>query len=511
MTKTLMVRCGLSVVLTAICGVAAADVARGRVFHDTNGNGMLDNSERGVKDVCVSNGLEVVKTDREGQYTLPVSDDTVLFVIKPNGWITELNDDGISQGYYIHKPNGSPKTKYPGVAPTGPLPASVDFALTHHREKNDFDLLLFGDPQPENEAGVIHYGHDVVEELIGSDALFGITLGDIVEDRLDLLDDINTITARIGAPWHYVMGNHDMNKDTTTDEMADETFERIYGPPYYSFNYGKMHCIVLDSVYREGDKFHGELGERQLAFIENDLAHVPDDHLVVLTMHIPMINFKDKDKLYSIVQDRSHLFMIAAHWHSIEQFFLSSDDGWHGEKPLHLYVAGATCGSWWTGFRDAAGIPHSTMADGSPNGYSVMSVDRNEYTFRYKAARRPADYQMTITAPEAVAASQAATTEIVANVFVASERATVEMRFGEDGDWVPMTQWRGLDPFTVAFHEREKARDPEEAPWGSPKKHDHLYKAFLPANPPTGMKVIYVRAVDAFGFKHTGRRLILIE
>ena len=502
-----MVQCA---VLVAACGVAA-DVARGRVFDDTNGNGVLDDGERGVKGVGVSNGLEVVATDRKGQYTLPVSDDTVLFVIKPSGWITALNDDGISQGHYIHKPAGSPKTKYPGVDPTGPLPESVDFPMVRHRESDRFDLLLFGDPQPYDEAGVIHYGHDVVEELVGANVLFGITLGDIVEDRLDLLDDINTITARIGAPWHYVMGNHDMNKDTTTDELADETFERIYGPPYYSFNYGKMHCLVLDSVHREGDKFHGELGARQLAFIENDLAHVPDDHLVVLTMHIPIIKLKDKDALYAILQNRSHLFMIAAHWHSIEQFYLSSDDGWHGEKPLHLYVAGATCGTFWTGFRDAAGIPHSTMGDGSPNGYSVMSVDDNEYTFRYKAARRPADYQMTITAPEAVATAQAAATEIVSNVFVASERATVEMRLGEDGAWTSMTRWRGFDPFAVAFFEREKARDPEEASWGKPKKHNHLYRGFLPANPPEGMTVIYVRAVDAFGATHTGRRLILIE
>ena len=83
---------------------------------------------------------------------------------------------------------------------------------------------------------------------------------------------------------------------------------------------------------------------------------------------------------------------------------------------------GATCGPFWTGARDEAGIPHSTMGDGSPNGYSVMSVDENEYSFRYKAARRPADYQMTITAPEVVAATQAGATEIVVNVFAASKR-----------------------------------------------------------------------------------------
>ncbi len=272
-----------------------------------------------------------------------------------------------------------------------------------------------------------------------------------------------------------------------------------------------MHCIILDSVYREGDKNRPKLGAHQLAFIENDLAHVPDDHLVVLAMHIPVVEFKDRDALYAILQDRSHLFMIAGHWHSIEQFYLGQDDGWHGEKPLHLYVAGATCGPFWTGARDPAGIPHSTMGDGSPNGYSVMRVDGNEYSFRHKAARRPADYQMTITAPDTVAATESAATEIVVNVFAASERAAVEMRLSEDGAWTSMTRWRGLDPFVIALHKREMARDPKEAKWGKPKETNHLWKAALPADPPAGMTVIYVRVLDAFGATHTGQRLIRIE
>ena len=474
-------------------------------------NGVLDGGEPGVKGVCVSNGRDVVATDAKGQYVLPVSDDTVLFVIKPSGWSTALSVDGISRGYYLHKPAGSPKTKYPGVAPTGPLPASVDFPLVRHHEPKQFDALLFGDPQPEDEDGVEHYGHDVVEELVGSNAMFGISLGDIVEDRLDLLDDINEITGRIGVPWHYVMGNHDMNKDSATDALADETFERVYGPPYYSFTYGKMHGIVLDSVYREGEEFHGELGERQLAFIRNDLAHVPDDYLVVLAMHIPVVELSDKEALYAIVQERSHVFMIAAHWHRIEQFFFGPDDGFYGEAPLHLYVAGATCGSWWTGFKDESGIPHSTMSDGSPNGYTVLSVDGNDYTLRYKAARRPAEYQMTITAPEKIAAAEAASTTIVVNVFAASERATVEMRLHEAGVWTPMTRQRGVDPIVEAFHKREKAGDPEEASWGSPSETNHLWVGTLPANTPAGMTVLYVRVVNRFGAKHTGRRLIRIE
>lgn len=511
MSQTMKFRWALLAMLLASFDASAADATRGHVFHDKNGNGIFDRNESGIRGVAVSNGREVVATDARGQYALPVSNDTILFVIKPRGWSTALDSDGISRGYYVHKPAGSPKTEYPGVAPTGPLPTSVDFPLTRQREPKKFDALIFGDPQPEDEEGVEHYGHDVVEELVGSDAMFGITLGDIVEDRLDLLDDINASTAQIGVPWHYVMGNHDMNKDSSTDALADETFERVYGPPYYSFTYGKVHVIALDSVYREGDKFHGELGERQLAFIENDLAHVPDNYLVIFAMHIPLVEFSDKEALFNIVKDRSHLLMIAAHWHQIEQFFLGPDDGWHGASPLHLYVAGAAGGSWWTGFRDASGIPHATMSDGSPNGYTVLSVDGFDYSLRYKAARRPADYQMIITAPERVVAAEAEATEIVVNVFAASERAIVEMRLGDNGDWTPMTRRRGVDPFVEAFHKREKAIAPEEAPWGKPSETNHLWIGALPARLPVGMTVLYVRAVDQFGATFTGHRLINIE
>ena len=511
MSGTLRVRCALLAMLVASSAAAAAEVARGYVFHDKNGNGIFDRNESGVRGVEVSNGREVVSTNGRGQYSLPVTNDTILFVIKPRRWTTALNIDGISRGYYIHKPAGSPRTEYPGVAPTGPLPASVDFPLTRHREPRKFDVLLFGDPQPEDEEGVEHFGHDVVEELVGSEAMFGITLGDIVEDRLDLLNDINAITAQIGVPWHYVMGNHDMNKDSTTDVLADETFERVYGPPWYSFTYGKVHVVALDSVYREGDNFRGELGERQLAFIENDLAHVPDNYLVIFAMHIPLVEFSDKEAFFDIVKDRSHLLVVAAHWHGIEQLFLGPDEGWHGETPLHLYVGGATGGSWWTGFRDAAGIPHATMSDGSPNGYTVLSVDGNKYSFRYKAARRPDDYQMIITAPETVVAAQAAATEIVANVFAASERAIVEMRFGDNGSWTPMTRQRGVDPFVEAFHKRENTIAPGEAPWGEPSETNHLWKGALPADPAVGMTVLHVRVVDRFGATFNGRRLISIE
>ena len=58
--------------------------------------------------------------------------------------------------------------------------------------------------------------------------------------------------------------------------------------------------------------------------------------------------------------------------------------------------------------------------------------------------------------------------------FDASERALVEMHLGDSGDWAPMTRQRGVNPFVEAFHKRENAIAPEEAPWGKPSEPPHL-------------------------------------
>ena len=49
--------------------------ARGVVFHDANGNGQRDAGEKGLADVRVSNGVNIVKTDAEGKYEIGVDDD----------------------------------------------------------------------------------------------------------------------------------------------------------------------------------------------------------------------------------------------------------------------------------------------------------------------------------------------------------------------------------------------------------------------------------------------------
>lgn len=223
--------------------------ATGTVYLDSNKNRVRDADEQGLEGVRVSNGREVVVTNASGQYTLPVDDDTILFVIKPSGYRTVIDELNIPRSYYIHKPNGSPKLDFPGVAPTGPLPATVDFPLYQVTEPTAFDVVFFGDPQPRDQKEIDYIAHDVIEELTGIDAAFGVTLGDILFDDLSLFDSFNRTLSHIGIPWYNVIGNHDINFASENDELSDETYERVYGPPYFSFDYGPVHFIAVDDVH----------------------------------------------------------------------------------------------------------------------------------------------------------------------------------------------------------------------------------------------------------------------
>lgn len=80
---------------------------------------------------------------------------------------------------------------FPGVEPTGPLPSTIDFPLYPVEEPDAFDVIFFGDPQPRDQKEIDYIAHDVVEDLVGVKAAFGVTLGDILFDDLSLFDSFN--------------------------------------------------------------------------------------------------------------------------------------------------------------------------------------------------------------------------------------------------------------------------------------------------------------------------------
>jgi C terminal of Calcineurin-like phosphoesterase/N terminal of Calcineurin-like phosphoesterase len=496
-----------------------AQTARGVVFVDQNNNQKLDSGERPLSGVRVSNGRQIVKTDERGRYELPVDDDEILFVIKPRGYRTPLSEDKLPRFYYIHKPHGSPASKFAGVAPTGPLPGSVDFPLYKQKEPEQFRAILFGDTQPRDQKEVDYIAHDVVEEVIGTDASFGVTLGDIVFDDLDVFEPLNKTIALIGIPWYNVIGNHDINYDAQDDHHSDETFERIYGPAYYSFDYGQVHFIVLDDVEwfipSEGGKgeYRGGLGEEQMEFVKNDLALIPHEQLVVLLMHIPLVDVRDRHDLYRLIEKRPFCISISAHKHYHEHRYIKTEDGWLGKEPHHHIINVTVCGSWWSGAPDERGIPHTTMADGAPNGYSIISFDGTQYRLDFKAAGRSADYQMEIHAPEVVPLDKLGETTVYVNVFNGSERSKVELSL-DDGDWMAMRQTREIDPQYAEVVKAEAAVLATAPKWRKlpdPKPSSHLWKAALSEGGSPGVHLLRVRATDDNGERHTAQRVIRFQ
>lgn len=510
---------GQSVELTETKGHAT-----GVVYEDKNQNHRRDPGEKGIAGVWVSNQRELVKTDRDGQWRLPHWDDTVFFVVKPRGWMTATDHHNVPEFYYVHKPAGSPPNlRFKGLKPTGPLPASIDFPLTRHKEPDTFSALFFGDTQPRDVREVDYIARDIVEPLIGraDEHSFGVTLGDVVFDDLDVIDPLKKVIGLIGIPWYYVLGNHDINYDVPDDRDSDETWHTHFGPNYYSFNHGPVHFVSLDNVEWVGTEnakkedatrtrglYKAGLGKTQMEWLRRDLATVPVGQLVVLLMHIPLNEVREKAEILKILSERPYSLSVAAHTHFQEHRFLGKADGFERDEPHHHVVNVTTCGSWWTGAPDWRGVPHTTGRDGAPNGYSIFSFDGNQYRIEYRSADGGPEHQMNIHAPDTLTPGDA-TFKVYANVFGGSERSTVEVKVG-DGAWTPMTKVLEPDPAYAAAFEKDKTLTAPFRPLSGPMQSPHLWSFTVAGSFTEGVLPIHVRTIDMFGQTYVCTRAIRV-
>ena len=404
-----------------------ADMARGTVFVDANRNSVLDAGEAGLAGVLVSNGREVVTTGADGTYELPAYDDMNVFVTKPAGYAAPVDANLVPQFNYVHKVAGSPDLRFGGIAPTGPLPAEINFPLVEDdSDRADFECLVFGDAQPYFNKQVSYVRETAGRMLAArdnSDTECLIFEGDVMGDDLSLYPRFKQIISVGDTPQYFVAGNHDLDFDAGSDADSFDTFRREWGPEYYSFDIGDVHFVVLDNVRypcngvddhpfcdpAESPTYNGVIHDRQMEWLANDLANVPEDKLIVLNAHIPFQTFTDNRaakhqtdnlaELAKIIGDRPALGL-SGHTHTTEN--IEAGEGFAGweentglaEAPFPQIVTGALSGSWWSGNLNDAGVPEGTQRLGSPRGYYQLEFSGSDWIDTYHTFQETPDQQL---------------------------------------------------------------------------------------------------------------------
>ena len=416
-------------------GTGTVTMATGAVFEDTNRNSLRDPGEPGLEGVKVSNGRDVVLTDADGNYALPVRDDMAVFVVQPAGYQVPHNGSWVPQFAYQHKPAGTPKTlRYGGLPATGPLPHAINFPLARISDDTAFDCVILGDTQAYANQEISYFRDSTIDDLLdrGEEARADciIAVGDVMGDDLDLIPRMADVIGTLQAPQWWVHGNHDFDFDADFDEDSADSWRRLWGPNYYAFEIGDALFIVLDNVVYpctredaelpgrdycvEGERkrYNGRITDDQMTFVENLLANTDEDKLVVLAHHIPLVSFVDQsatahqtdniNALYALLEGREAL-SLSGHTHTIENHSPGdSFAGWSDAVgvtalPFRHIVAGAASGAWYNGDFDVFGVPMAVQRLGGPKGWLDLEIDGADYLETYRGANLDRDQRMWVS------------------------------------------------------------------------------------------------------------------
>jgi hypothetical protein len=488
----------------------------GRVYLDRNRNLQPDPNEPGVPGACVSNGREVRRTGQNGTFRLPRSAGGCIFVIKPSGYRLPVDENNVP----IMSSSLAEEGRKQGGSGQGGSGERIALALWPGDRAESFRVLAVGDPQAGNHRELRYFRDGVLSGLADVEARFAVSLGDNVDDALSLYPRYARLMSVLGVPVHNVPGNHDLNREAEGDEASLETFKRFFGPAFYAFNHGRVHFVVLDDVHWEGDGYRAELGARQLEWLRNDLEHVGRDRLVVLFLHMPVVSWIDRDSPRQLLADRQRLYEIlrgrrvlavSGHTHTLERLAAGQEhEGWGGALPFPQLVAGAACGSWWSGPRDEAGVPFSYQREGAPKGTVLLAFNGTDYSGRYLPAGKPASRQMHVSfvgrlpQPGTVPRKELGKVRAAVNVFLGGSDTRVSYRIDSGPERTMRRDFRTPDPFARRVARGVKA-------WIRPGTSSHLWTAPLPEDLTPGVHTLTVRARSVFGHSYRTRRIFEVR
>lgn len=373
-----------------------------------NVSGTVECEGRPVAGVAVSDGYEIVRTDKNGAYYLKSEKrNPQLFISTPSGY-EAWRDDAVPQFWADFTEGPEKYERHDFRLRKADQSRHAVIAITDvHLANQKNDVATFCGPYVErlrqetkrlNKEGMpvytIHLGDGTWDN-------YWYALDFPVAKMRDALNSAEYPTA-----FYNVMGNHDNDgavpHGPDTDMDAARPYMKAFGPRYYSFNAGGVHYVVLDNIeYKnepsEKPKMPGIWGDRnynvnftseQLDWLEKDLKGISSDTPLVVAMHCPFIRWKgisdtvvprlekeSSDRFLNIVAPFDEVHTISGHSHKQVVTRLP------GEKTRVDHNISGTCGAWW--WTSAFG-GKNLCPDGSPVGYEVFYSDGNNLKWRHE-------------------------------------------------------------------------------------------------------------------------------
>lgn len=385
--------------------------------------------------VLVSDGCRIVRTDSEGQYQLAVGPESgrFIFVTTPRGWWSEV--------FYM------PVEK---AAESG----RADFALCPIDQPDRFDFVFACDLSSPKPWAIpkLKASMREINQLKPTPA-FTLVQGDLWlhgPDWLRMHEKYVECLSLLEIPVRHGRGNHEKRKP----------FEQVFGPSYYSFDWGRVHFVVLDGnrPIPGGDNFYGLVDGSELTWLKADLAMQPKDKPIIVGVHIPIVSTyperrtdlkREKAPFWQLPNDQllTKLFaqhavklVLQGHMHENERITVEGVE----------YVESISmCGTWWRN-REVEGFERGV--DGCPRGYRIVSVDGTNITHRYRSSCESyVDRQGEFMSLKP-RIRPGKSTKFVFNCYDAPSGSTAEVRI-DQGPWQPMSTFNyGSSPVEKPHH-----------------------------------------------------------
>lgn len=397
--------------------------------------GVVSCGKQGIKDVVVSDGVEVVRTDANGVYQFKSQKEhKYVFISIPSGY--EVVSEGVL-----------PKMHQQLTLPVDQA-ERIDFPLTEAGDQTNHIMLFFGDIHLANRTKDRSQFSDFttdVNAFLASNAgkkVYAMTLGDMVWELYwytnkyafeEYIVDANAIK---GLSIFHTIGNHDHDMLFAGDFDTVTKYKKLIAPTYYSFNIGEVHYVVLDDIEcqntgagnADSRKYVDNIVSQQIKWLKKDLAYISTTTPVVVTSHAPFYNDSNKGSLNNISElesilskyDDVHIF--TGHTHKMYNVDLTATNN------IFEHNAGAVCATWWWTGNYTAGM--HIAQDGAPGGYSIVDVAGDDFKWQFKGTGRDISHQFRTYDRNEIT--------LTADKFVASDKSDADKKKFEEaaGDWV---------------------------------------------------------------------------